>query len=105
MSGLYGARWQRERAEFLRAHPRCVMCKARGIRCQATVVDHKQPHQGDLRLFWDKRNWQALCKACHDVKTARVDGGGGHARGGLMPGGDANGLPTDPRHPWAATRQ
>jgi 5-methylcytosine-specific restriction endonuclease McrA len=21
-------------------------------------------------LFWDKTNWQALCKRCHDQKTA-----------------------------------
>jgi len=28
-------------------------------------------------MFWDERNWQALCKPCHDAKTAREDGGFG----------------------------
>ncbi|WP_143035082.1 HNH endonuclease [Marininema mesophilum] len=25
-------------------------------------------------LFWDKDNWQSLCKRCHDRKTAIEDG-------------------------------
>jgi 5-methylcytosine-specific restriction protein A len=34
------------------------------------VVDHVAPHRGDEMLFWDReRNWQALCRACHDAKT------------------------------------
>ncbi|WP_390622926.1 HNH endonuclease [Ralstonia syzygii] len=41
----------------------------------ATVVDHIVPHKGDQHLFWRRSNWQALCKACHDRKTAREDGG------------------------------
>jgi len=36
----------------------------------ATVVDHVTPHKGDKVLFWDRLNWQALCKRCHDRKTA-----------------------------------
>ena len=35
----------------------------------ATVVDHIIPHRGDKRLFWDEKNWQPLCKDCHDRKT------------------------------------
>ncbi|WP_456243258.1 HNH endonuclease [Thermacetogenium phaeum] len=35
------------------------------------------PHKGDRQLFWDESNWQALCKPCHDSKTAREDGGWG----------------------------
>jgi 5-methylcytosine-specific restriction protein A len=35
------------------------------------VVDHVVPHRGDAVLFWNKRNWAALCKPCHDAKTAR----------------------------------
>ena len=38
-----------------------------------TVVDHIVPHRGDQKLFWDKSNWQPLCKACHDRKTWRED--------------------------------
>ena len=32
------------------------------------------PHHGDMTLFWDEENWQALCKRCHDAKTASEDG-------------------------------
>ncbi|WP_456297628.1 HNH endonuclease signature motif containing protein [Kineothrix alysoides] len=40
---------------------------------KATVVDHVIPHRGDPILFWDKRNWQPLCKTCHDKKTWNED--------------------------------
>jgi 5-methylcytosine-specific restriction protein A len=46
----------------------------------ATVVDHILPHRGDRVLFWDRSNWQALSKKCHDRKTAEHDGGFGNAR-------------------------
>jgi 5-methylcytosine-specific restriction enzyme A len=45
------------------------------------VVDHITPHRGDERLFWDTANHQAMAKRCHDPKTAREDGGFGHAIG------------------------
>lgn len=51
----------------------------------AIIVDHIIPHRGDMKLFWDEDNWQSLCKHCHDVKTAKEDGGLGvrnTARGG-----------------------
>jgi 5-methylcytosine-specific restriction protein A len=35
----------------------------------AVVVDHITPHRRNKELFWDKTNWQALCKRCHDRKT------------------------------------
>ena len=62
----YGYRWQKERQVFLAANPWCVECDH-----VATVVDHVLPHRGDVGLFWDAGNWQAMCKACHDRKTAR----------------------------------
>ena len=33
------------------------------------VIDHIIPHRGDPILFWDRSNWQPLCKDCHDHKT------------------------------------
>jgi len=48
----------------------------------ATVVDHIKPHRGDKTLFWERSNWQALCKQCHDIKTAKEDGGFGNGGGG-----------------------
>ncbi|WP_295378386.1 HNH endonuclease [uncultured Pseudacidovorax sp.] len=73
----YGSAWQRAREGFLRAHPLCVRCEARDLVVAATVVDHIKPHKGDKALFWERGNWQALCKPCHDVKTATEDGGFG----------------------------
>ena len=35
----------------------------------AVVVDHIEPHRGDKIKFWDRGNWQPLCKDCHDRKT------------------------------------
>jgi 5-methylcytosine-specific restriction protein A len=37
----------------------------------AIIVDHIVPHRGDPVLFWDEGNWAAMCKPCHDGKTAR----------------------------------
>lgn len=62
----YGGKWQRERERFLFKHPLCCYCQAKGIVTAATVVDHKVPHRGDQSLFWDQKNWQPLCKTCHD---------------------------------------
>lgn len=41
----------------------------------SAVVDHIVPHKKDQKLFWRRSNWQALCKPCHDRKTATEDGG------------------------------
>lgn len=89
----YDYRWQQARAAYLQAHPLCVMCAPRLV--PATVVDHREPHRGDQRLFWDRTNWQSLCKTCHDrhkqAQEARgwadpdggtVDPGGGGRRSG-----------------------
>lgn len=69
----YGSRWQRESKAFLRKHPLCVACQKNGKYTKATVVDHVRPHRGDAVLFWDKQNWQPLCKSCHDKKTRAED--------------------------------
>jgi 5-methylcytosine-specific restriction protein A len=70
----YGARWRKVRAYYLAKNPICLRCGD-----IATVVDHITPHKGDMILFWDKTNWQPLCKSCHDRKTAAEDGGFGNA--------------------------
>jgi len=71
---LYGHRWRKARAAYLRRHPLCVICEAAGRVTASTTVDHIIPHKGDRALFWDRTNWQALCKPCHDSKTATDDG-------------------------------
>ena len=69
----YGRAWQKASKQFLSAHPLCVMCAAEGRYVKATVVDHILPHRGDSILFWDRSNWQSLCKAHHDRKTGLED--------------------------------
>jgi 5-methylcytosine-specific restriction protein A len=50
-----------------------VVCSREGKVVSARVTDHVTPHRGDSDLFWNPDNWQALCKPCHDLKTARED--------------------------------
>lgn len=57
----YGTKWKKEREAFLKQHPTCIRCPS-----PATVVDHKVPHRGDQKLFWERTNWQPLCRTCHD---------------------------------------
>lgn len=66
----YDSKWDKERAAFLRANPRCVMCAA-----PARVVDHKTPHRGDRKLFWQRSNWQALCTPCHSSRKQSQEAG------------------------------
>lgn len=69
----YDSKWQKARKQYLTAHPLCVLCQKEGRYTKATVVDHIIPHRGDQKLFWDRSNWQALCKPCHDRKTGKED--------------------------------
>lgn len=66
----------------------------RGAVVRAVVVDHKVPHRGDMNLFWDKSNWQALCKQCHDGHKQRQE------KSGVVVGCSADGLPLDTNHHW-----
>ena len=69
----YGSAWQKARKQYLAAHPLCARCMADGRYVKATVVDHIVPHRGDKKLFWDRDNWQSLCRKCHDKKTWTED--------------------------------
>jgi 5-methylcytosine-specific restriction protein A len=75
----YDARWRAARKRFLLNHPICGECERVGMLTAATIVDHIIPHKGDSDLFWNESNWQALCRQCHNRKTATTDGiwGGG----------------------------
>lgn len=78
----YNNDWLRAREAWLNIHPLCECCKAYGCQCCADgsgvtagkVVDHIIPHKGDMKLFWDRSNWQSLCVPCHNSKTARENG-------------------------------
>ena len=78
----YTSKWRKVSKAYLAKHPLCECdeCQAGKLRLrQATVVDHIIPHKGDMTLFWDRSNWMAMAKQCHDKKTAREDGGFGRA--------------------------
>ncbi|MBT3142904.1 HNH endonuclease [Ruegeria litorea] len=63
-------RWVRASKAFLRCNPLCADCAELGAVEVATDVDHITPHKGNRKLFWDRKNWQALCHPCHSRKTA-----------------------------------
>ncbi|MDO0945928.1 HNH endonuclease [Chromohalobacter israelensis] len=90
----YGHKWRKAREAYLKQHPLCVFCQQRGRLTPATVVDHIEPHRGDMKLFWRRSNWQSLCKPCHDRDKARIEAGG------ALPGCDDDGMPLDPGHHW-----
>lgn len=62
----YDHQWRVARLEHLRVNPWCKRCAEHGrLYVPAVVVDHIRPHRGDMQLFWDRTNWQGLCKRCH----------------------------------------
>lgn len=64
----YNHRWRVASKAFLKRFPQCARCFGR-----ATLVDHIIPHKGDNKLFWDRSNWQPLCKPCHDRHKQREE--------------------------------
>jgi 5-methylcytosine-specific restriction enzyme A len=66
----YDHEWRKTRLEFLAAHPHCAMP---GCGAPATTVDHIIRHRGDRALFWNRRNWQALCSPCHNRAKQRIE--------------------------------
>ena len=70
----YTKRWTRAAAVYRAENPVCVICEEAGRVTPSECVDHVRPHKGDEDLFWDERNWQALCHSCHSVKTRSEQG-------------------------------
>jgi 5-methylcytosine-specific restriction protein A len=77
---LYTKRWDKARRMFLRENPLCVECRRKGRVTPANEVDHIIPHRGDLAMFWNTENWEAMCKPCHTAKTNSEDGGFGNKK-------------------------
>lgn len=86
--------WKELRLAQLRAEPLCRYCRAAGKDTAANIADHKKPHKGDRKLFFDPTNLQSLCQPCHDAikKTLELSG--------VLPGCGPDGLPLDPAHHW-----
>ena len=94
-ASLYKTRaWHRLRWHQLNAEPLCRYCKQLGRIEPAAIVDHIEPHRGDLALFYDPSNLAALCKSCHDGAKQSLE------RTGVLRGGDMEGRPIDPNHHW-----
>lgn len=52
----------------------CQMCGRIEANTSALVADHRKPHRGDERLFWDPANLWTLCKSpCHDKHKQREE--------------------------------
>ena len=98
----YGAKWQRESQAFL-ARPEnrwCAACRRLGKRVLATEVDHVVAHRGNVKLFWDRKNWAGRCKSCHSQKTRREMLERATGKAVLEKGCLPDGTPIDSRHPW-----
>ncbi|HEX5276442.1 MAG TPA: HNH endonuclease [Fluviicoccus sp.] len=104
----YDSKWQKASAAYKQSNPLCVNCLRLGKPVPVAVVDHIKPHRlaaaiasGDddaiakaRALFWDKTNWQSLCKCCHDSYKQQLE------KSGTVAGCDTSGRPIDPNHPW-----
>jgi 5-methylcytosine-specific restriction protein A len=90
---LYGrASWIRRRAHQLQLEPLCRMCQREGRLTPATVVDHVEPHEGDVNKFMLGK-LQSLCARCHNSTKKLVE------TRGYDPAIGVDGMPLDPRHP------
>lgn len=60
-------RWTKESRLFREANPLCAKCWDNKKTTPSEVTDHIIPVEihGD---FWDKTNWQALCRKCNIIK-------------------------------------
>jgi 5-methylcytosine-specific restriction enzyme A len=97
----YGQKW-REAAKAFLVKPENFWCVC-GCGRHADMVDHKTAHKGDMKLFWDRSNWQPMNKACNSRKAVLREGAFGNRRSSRpygSPGCHADGTPRDPDHHW-----
>lgn len=66
----WSTRWRQDRKLHIETNPLCEECKRQGRVTPAIYSDHIRPIKqgGDP---WDWANRQALCKRCHDIKSAK----------------------------------
>ena len=95
-------RWQEMRAVQLSRSPfcQCPHHEGRPNPPQAEVVDHRVPHRGDSKLFFDAGNLQSMAKECHDIYKQSQEKGGT----GFLAGCDEQGWPLDRSHPFFEVR-
>lgn len=61
--------WHKAQAEYIAEHQCCVSCDKRRLIQVADVVGHVVEPKGNSVLFWDMRNWQALCNVCNKANA------------------------------------
>lgn len=66
----YTGEWRRESKTFLALNPKC---QHPGCNAYAEHVHHKIAHRGDMRLFWDRSNWEGLCAHHHNADAQRME--------------------------------
>jgi 5-methylcytosine-specific restriction endonuclease McrA len=94
---LYSSqRWRKAARRQLRDHSLCAMHLLTGQIVPAQEADHIVRHGGNLQAFWDPKNLQSLCRACHEAKSADEEG---HKRRGFSLDVDGDGYALDPAHP------
>lgn len=72
----------------------CLLVTGNQHHPRAAVVNHKTPHKGDAKLFFNLGNLESVCKTDHDALIQREE-----ARGYTI-GSGLDGMPVDPQHPW-----
>lgn len=84
-------RWKERRRLQLERVPWCEPCKRLGKSRIATIANHKIPHRGDEKLFFEGE-LESACKNCHDqaIQREEIEGASREI--------DLEGWPTDPRH-------
>ena len=61
-------RWRDASLQFRKKNALCVLCMNEGRVVKSHCVDHINPVV-EGGSFWDKSNWQAICKSHHSTKT------------------------------------
>lgn len=87
------ARWQRARTAQLRKHPVCNRCRKRGRITIATVCHHTDKDSKSTVEGFFAGPFESLCAPCHDSDAQSEEAKG------YSSAIDADGWPTDPRHP------
>ena len=94
----YTKRWKQLRVKILtRDSYQCQKCKTAltdgRSNPHSAVVHHKTPHKGNLELFYDPINLEAVCWKCHSGALQSEEVLGYSTEIGL------DGWPTDENHP------
>jgi 5-methylcytosine-specific restriction protein A len=97
----YTSKWERESKAFLALQEnRHCAC---GCGRFADMIDHRVPHKGDMRSFWDRSNWQPMNRRCNSRKAVLTEGAFGNKASACSygsPGCTDDGTPRDAAHWW-----